>query len=78
MQRWYQMIDLSAAEKRLKNYPDTFLLSDIPSILNVAKATAAEVIRELALETRHKPDGLAVNKKAFWVLLNEFCDQHRE
>ncbi len=78
MKRWYYSIDLCEVEKRLKKYPDTFYLSDIPSVLNVAKATAAEVIRELEPETRHTPDGLAVNKKAFLVLLSEFCDQHRE
>ncbi len=47
MRRWYYSIDLCEVEKRLKKYPDTFYLSDIPSVLNVAKATAAEVIREL-------------------------------
>ncbi len=78
MKHWYYTIDLSEVKKRLKKYQDTFFLSDIPSVLNVAKATAAEVIRDLKPETRHTPNGLAVNKKAFWKLLNDFCDLHQE
>ncbi len=77
MKYWYQAINLHAVQKRLDGFPDTFYLSDVPAILDIAKATAAEAIQKLQLQTKPTPDGLAVNKAAFWKRLNEYCRQRK-
>lgn len=67
---------LSEIKKRLENFPDTFPLTALPDILDVAHCTATRAARELHIQTKHTPDGFAVNKKAFWKQLCDYCREY--
>lgn len=77
MKHWSEDIRLQEVMHRLHKYPDTFLLKDLPEILDIAKGTAIKAAKQLELETRETPDGMAVNKNAFIVRLEAYLSEQR-